>query len=140
MADITTSLSGFPGVIDTRTTLTDGSSGDEIKAAHVNGPDSAVIAVQTELGTDPAGSATDLKTRLAIAHNDAGAVTLGTAASTVGILPFNRGGIGETVASATITTGSTLVYWNSVWQVASPTNGTGLTWNLTSGTYSVGLS
>lgn len=141
MANITTTgTTGFPSAIDTRTTLTDGSSGDEIVSANVNGVSAAALAIETELGTDPAGSATDLKTRLAVAHNDAGAVTLGTAASTVGILPFNRGGIGETVASATITTGSTLVYWNNVWQVASPTNGTGLTWNLTSGTYSVGLA
>jgi hypothetical protein len=65
MADIiTTGTSDYPTTLDTATTLTDGSSGSEIVSPNYNGPANAVIAVETELGTDPAGAYTDVKTRL----------------------------------------------------------------------------
>lgn len=75
MANITTtSTTSFPSGLDTRTTVTDDPAGTEIVASHHNGPAAAIIAVETELGTDPAGSAADLKTRLAVALNDDGTV------------------------------------------------------------------
>ena len=45
----------------------------------------AIIAIETELGTDPAGSLTDVKTRLAVALNDDG--TLKIAAVTTSHVP-----------------------------------------------------
>lgn len=53
--------SSYPGAIDSFTTK---SAGQTITAAHVNDMQDAVVAVQTELGTDPAGSEVDVKTRL----------------------------------------------------------------------------
>lgn len=65
MANITTTgTTGYPGVIDTRTTLTDGASGSEIVANHPNGLGAAVLAMQTEYGVNPSGTATDVVTRL----------------------------------------------------------------------------
>lgn len=78
MANITTtSTTSFPSGLDTRTTVTDDPGGTEIVASHHNGPAAAVLAIETELGTDPAGSATDVKTRLAQALNDDGTVKTG---------------------------------------------------------------
>ena len=75
MANITTTgTTSFPGAIDTRTTLTDGAAGDQIVANHPNGLGAAVLAIETELGTDPAGTVADVKTRLAVALNDDGTV------------------------------------------------------------------
>lgn len=75
MANITTTgASGYPAVLDTRTALTDGAAGDLVVANHPNGLGAAVLAIETELGTDPAGSAVDVKTRLAVALNNDGTV------------------------------------------------------------------
>ena len=75
MANITTTgTTGYPGTIDTRTALTDGAAGDQIVANHPNGLGAAVLAIETELGTDPAGTVADVKTRLAVALNDDGTV------------------------------------------------------------------
>lgn len=52
----------YPGTLDSWTDKTDGV--DIYYAAHVNNLQDAVEAIETELGTDPAGTATDLKTRL----------------------------------------------------------------------------
>lgn len=60
----------YPASLDSFTANTDGV--DEVIAADVNVLQAAIVAIETELGTDPAGSATDLKTRLAIALTDAG--------------------------------------------------------------------
>ena len=85
MANITTTgTSGYPGVLDTRTALTDGAAGDLVVVNHPNGLGAAVLAIETELGTDPAGSATDLKTRLAVALNDDGTVKTGVIAAGTG--------------------------------------------------------
>src|SRR5438128_8199529 len=73
MADITaTGNTSYPASLDTRTTLIDGSSGNEIVAANPNGPAAAVIAVETELGTSPKGTSADVKTRLGVALNGDG--------------------------------------------------------------------
>ena len=73
MANITTTgTTGYPGVIDTRTSLTNGASGDLIVAEHPNGLGAAVLAIENELGTDPAGSVVDVKTRLDVSQNNDG--------------------------------------------------------------------
>jgi hypothetical protein len=51
---------------------------DLVDASHVNDLQDEVVAVETELGTDVAGSATNLKTRLAVSIADTGAVQRGT--------------------------------------------------------------
>ena len=141
MANMTTTgTSDYPASLDTRTDLADGSSGDEILSRHPDGLGAAVIAVETELGVDPAGSATDVVTRLGVAHNAAGAVTLGTAASVVGVLPLNRGGLGLTAASGTFTNGFIPIVGNSVLQLAGLTAGAGITVTPASGSITVALT
>lgn len=77
-------MSNFPGALDSYTTKTD--AVDTILAAHMNAVQAALVAIETELGTDPAGSATDLKTRLtrslsAVGNLNFAAATLLTIAS-----------------------------------------------------------
>lgn len=60
----------YPSSIDTFTAVVDGV--DQVVAANINGVYTAVEAIQTELGTDPAGSLTDVKTRLAVSLTAAG--------------------------------------------------------------------
>lgn len=75
MANITTTgTTSYPSSIDTRTALTDGAAGDQIVANHPNGLGAAVLAIETELGTDPAGSVADVSTRLGVALNNDGTV------------------------------------------------------------------
>ena len=64
MGNLNTSASSYPATLDTTGTLADGVNIDQIVAAHINGPTSALIAIETELGTLPRGSSTDVKTRL----------------------------------------------------------------------------
>ena len=75
MANITTALTGYPTALDTRTTLTDGASGDQIVAAHPNGVASAAIAIETALGATPQGTATDVVTRLNVSQTSDGTPT-----------------------------------------------------------------
>jgi hypothetical protein len=65
----------YPGSLDNFTPKVD--SVDDVMAADVNELQTAIEAIETELGIDPAGSATDLVTRLALAMNSAGYVKLG---------------------------------------------------------------
>lgn len=75
MANLTTTgTTDYPSGLDTRTLLADGSSGDEIVAAHPNGLGAAVLAIETELGVDPAGSATNVVTRLNVSQNSDGTI------------------------------------------------------------------
>lgn len=60
----------YPGTLDNFTPKVD--NVDSIMAADINELQTAIEAIETELGTDPAGSAADLKTRLAKALSDAG--------------------------------------------------------------------
>jgi hypothetical protein len=60
----------YPATIDTFAPRTDGV--DQAVAADVNAVYTTVEAIQTELGTDPAGTLTDVKTRLAISLTDTG--------------------------------------------------------------------
>jgi hypothetical protein len=52
----------YPGALDSYSDKTD--SVDDVMAADVNNLQDAVVAIQTELGTDPAGTLTDVATRL----------------------------------------------------------------------------
>ena len=54
----------YPSTVDTFTPIVDDPGGDEAVADQVNVIYTAVTAIETELGTDPAGSATDVKSRL----------------------------------------------------------------------------
>ncbi len=60
----------YPSTIDTFPTNTDGV--DDVLAADMNAVQVAANAIETELGTDPAGTATDVKTRLAQSLDGAG--------------------------------------------------------------------
>lgn len=52
-------MSDYPGAVDTFSTKVD--NVDDVLAAHVNALQAAMVAVQTELGTDPAGSYATVK-------------------------------------------------------------------------------
>lgn len=60
----------YPATLDSFSVKTD--SVDDVLADDVNALQVAVVAIETELGTDPAGSLTDLATRLAVALSAAG--------------------------------------------------------------------
>jgi hypothetical protein len=62
----------FPTSIKSFTTKAD--YVDRYSADHVNDLQNEVSAIETELGTDVAGSATNLKTRLAVGLEDSGAI------------------------------------------------------------------
>lgn len=64
--------SNYPGSLDSFVAKADGED-QIIYASHVNNLQNAVVAVEAELGTDPAGSASDLKTRLAVVLTASGA-------------------------------------------------------------------
>lgn len=80
----------YPGTLDSFTANTD--DVDDVLAADMNAVQDAIVAIQTELGTDPAGSLTDLKTRLIKSISAAG--LLNFAASTV--LTISSGSITAT--------------------------------------------
>lgn len=85
-------MAAYPGSLFTPTVVVDDPGGTEIIAAHHNSQDDELLAIETELGTDVAGSKTNLKTRLAVALADDG--TLRLAASTV--LTISTGAITAT--------------------------------------------
>lgn len=60
----------YPNSLDNFTAKVD--DVDDVMAQDVNELQTAVEAIETELGTDPAGSLTDVKSRLAISMSDAG--------------------------------------------------------------------
>ena len=66
----------YPSGVKTFTTKTN--KVDLVDADHVNDLQLEVVAIQTELGTDVAGSAATLKARLAIGMADSGAMKQGT--------------------------------------------------------------
>lgn len=80
----TTGTTGYPGVLDTRTALTDGAAGDLIVANHPNGLGAAIIAVQTTLGVNPQGTLSDLVTRLAVSQNTDGTIKSSVVAAGAG--------------------------------------------------------
>lgn len=61
--------SDYPGTLDTNNTLevnAPNAGKTKARAEVPNDHAAALVAIQTELGTDPAGSTTDVKTRLAV--------------------------------------------------------------------------
>lgn len=76
--------SSYPGSLDSDSTLEVDSPAAGKTKARANVPNdlaAAIIAIQTELGTDPAGSAATVKARLAVEHNDAGTHSIVTTSS-----------------------------------------------------------
>ena len=68
-------------------------------------------------------------------------MTLGTAASTIGMLPFNRAGLGQTVASTTNTANGYLIgFANGVLQPLTLTSGSNINAVATSGTWTITLA
>jgi hypothetical protein len=65
-----TTVKQYPGLVDTFATWEN--DVDTIAAVIVNDIQDQVRAIETELGTDPAGSMTDVKTRLAVCINSNG--------------------------------------------------------------------
>ena len=76
MGDLKDQNTSYPTTLDTATTIADVT--DEVIAAHNNGPNTAIIAIETELGVNPSGTATDLASRLAINMDDDGGVRRGS--------------------------------------------------------------
>lgn len=68
--------SSYPGTIDSWVTLVD--KEDLAEVSDIMKLKDAVEAIQTELGTNPAGSKTDLVARLAVLMEDNGAINQGT--------------------------------------------------------------
>jgi hypothetical protein len=64
----------YPATIYSPVTIVD--NVDFPQAAHINTPNTQIAAIETELGTDPAGSLTDVKTRLAVSLADDGDLRL----------------------------------------------------------------
>src|SRR3990167_2832811 len=79
-----------------------------VNAAYADQRDDEIEAIQTELGTDPAGSMTDLKTRLAVVLNDNGTLKSGVVLTTpvLGVATatsINKVAITAPATSATLT-------------------------------------
>jgi hypothetical protein len=67
----------FPGAIKTFVEVTDGVT--EMTSTDINPPYAEITAIETELGIDPAGTATDVKTRLARSLSGSGNLNFATA-------------------------------------------------------------
>ena len=76
--------SDFPTSLDSWVSLTD--KEDLAEVSDINKIKAAILAVQTELGTDVAGSLTDLVTRLDYIQNSDGAVQKGTSFPGTGLV------------------------------------------------------
>jgi len=64
----------YPAALDSFTANTD--DVDDVLAADMNAVQTAIENIETELGTDPAGSVADVKTRLAVSLTDTGSLKL----------------------------------------------------------------
>lgn len=69
-------MADYPSSLTSYTTKTN--QVDDVDAAHINSIQEEVVAIQTELGTDPAGTVTDVKTRLAVCLGGSGAIRTGS--------------------------------------------------------------
>jgi hypothetical protein len=76
MGDLKTENTSYPSAIDTATLIANDT--DDMVATDINGPVSAIIAMETELGAHVAGSVADLATRLAVMLHVDGGVPRGT--------------------------------------------------------------
>jgi hypothetical protein len=71
MADLKTQNTSYPASLDTATVIADNT--DTAVAAHVNGPASAIVAIETELGVTPKGTSASVAARLNTnIHSDGG--------------------------------------------------------------------
>lgn len=130
MADIHVAATGYPGVIDTATTLTNDTvagdgTGSAINANHQNYPAGAIIAIETELGTNPSANAADLKTRLAVSMDDDGKLKLGTAAAIAANLLASKGGTGIDTSGSTGVPTISSGTWSVAAQLSNVRGGTG---------------
>ena len=75
----------YPGSLDEFVAKIDG-EGEWVYSAHMNKVQQILLAIETELGTNPAGSLTDVKTRLAVMLNDNGTLKQPAQVVTVGSL------------------------------------------------------
>lgn len=128
MADIHTTSTGYPSALDTATTLVNDTvagdgSGTAIVAAHQNGPAGAIIAIETELGTNPSANLTDVKTRLAVNQDDDGKLKLGTAGAIAANLLASKGGTAIDTSASTGVPQIAAGTW-SVASVTLPSSGT----------------
>ena len=76
MADLITGLTDYPTSVDTQTDVANET--DDIIAEHINGPNKAIVAIETALGTEIAGVCASLAARLGITLMDDGAILYGT--------------------------------------------------------------
>lgn len=74
--DLKTQNTGYPTTIDIATAIADGS--DEIVAQLINGPNTAIVALENALGAMPQGSLTSLASRLAVLIANDGGLLRGT--------------------------------------------------------------
>lgn len=76
MGDLKTEDTSYPAAKDTATLVANIT--DDIAAEHINGPVSAILAIENELGADVAGSVADLATRLGVNVHEDGGILRGT--------------------------------------------------------------
>lgn len=98
----------YPGAIKSFSAVVNGVT--KLVAALFNSPYDEITAIETELGTDPAGSATDLKTRLAVGMNDSGTLKMTALDAVVSIA---KGGTGVALIQrgrATVNDGDTVTF------------------------------
>ena len=87
----------YPGAVKTFSAVVNGVT--KLVAALFNSPYDEITAIETELGTDVAGSLSDLKTRLAVALNDNGTLKI-TSATIIQIGTITSGDGEETITFA----------------------------------------
>lgn len=90
-------MATYPGAIYSPTTVVD--NVDDVLAIHINTPNGEIVAVQTELGVNVAGSLTDLVTRLAVSLAGDGNITLNSSSA----LTISAGAITATANLHTVT-------------------------------------
>lgn len=101
----------YPGAIKSFSAIANGVT--KLVAALFNSPYDEITAIETELGTDPAGSASDLKTRLAVGMNDSGTIKMTALDAVVSIA---KGGTGVALVQrgrASLANGGSVTYATS---------------------------
>ncbi len=98
--------SGYPANIDTSTTEIDDPSGTVISAAKINDVTAAIIAIQTELGIDPAGTLATVLARMAVEHKTTGKHANITADSLVLSGKLDNVKAGDLASAATVNIGA----------------------------------
>jgi hypothetical protein len=86
----------YPSGVDTFRTWVD--DVDTIVAASVNDVQDQIVAIETVLGTNPQGTLTDLKTRLAVSINNDGTLKTSTQFKNATSVTLNNGTTSSTVS------------------------------------------